>query len=79
MNDNNNMVDYKDVVYKIIGAAMEVHNVLGFGLLEPVYQEALALELNSRGIQCDREVEISTYYKGQLMSKNTRWICLLTM
>lgn len=69
MNDNNNMVDYKDVVYKIIGAAMEVHNVLGFGLLEPVYQEALALELNSRGIQCDREVEISTYYKGQLMSK----------
>lgn len=69
MSDNNNMVDYKDVVYKIIGAAMEVHNVLGFGLLEPVYQEALALELNSRGIQCDREVEISAYYKGQLMSK----------
>ena len=61
--------DYKELVYKIIGAAMEVHNELGYGLLESVYQEALALELNYKGIKCSREVAIVIYYKGQLMEK----------
>lgn len=45
------MVDvyqYKETVYKIIGAAMEVHSNLKFGLLEAVYQEALAYELKAR-------------------------------
>ena len=41
---------YKDVVYKIIGAAMEVHNELNWGLLEAVYSEALHLELLDQGI-----------------------------
>ena len=40
---------YKDVVYKIIGAAMEVHNELNWGLLEAVYNEALYLELFDQG------------------------------
>ena len=56
---------YKDLVYEIIGAAMEVYNELGFGLREPVYQEALALELNTRGILCEREKMVHVYYKGQ--------------
>jgi GxxExxY protein len=41
---------YKDEVYQIIGAAMEVYNQLGNGFLEAVYQDALVLELRLRKI-----------------------------
>lgn len=60
---------YRDLVYKIIGAAMEVHGVLGYGLLEPVYQEALSRELSIRHIDNVREKEIDIYYKGVKMDK----------
>ncbi|MBP5769742.1 MAG: GxxExxY protein [Bacteroidaceae bacterium] len=56
---------FKDIVYEVIGASMDVYNELGFGLREPVYQEALALELHSRGILCEREKMVHIYYKGQ--------------
>jgi len=39
----------KDEVYAIIGAAIEVHRELGHGFLEPVYQEAMEMELKDRG------------------------------
>lgn len=60
---------YKDTVYKIIGAAMSVHSELNWGLLEPIYQEALHLELKDRGIDNEREQEINCYYKHHLLSK----------
>ena len=60
---------YRDLVYKIIGAAMEVHGVLGYGLLEPVYQEALSRELSIRHIDNVREKEIDIYYRGVKMDK----------
>lgn len=63
---------YADSVYHIIGVAMEVHNVLGSGLLESVYQEALAYELLERGIESEREKEISIYYKNHLLDKKFR-------
>ena len=53
--------------YAIIGAAMEVHRVLGCGFLEPVYQQALAKELLLRGIPFRREVELPITYKGDLL------------
>ena len=60
---------YADTVYKIIGAAMAVHSELNWGLLEPVYQEALHLELLDRGIENQREQEVEVYYKQCLLDK----------
>ncbi len=51
--------------YAFIGAAMEVHKQLGCGFLEPVYQEALAIELNLKNIPFLREARLPINYKGQ--------------
>jgi GxxExxY protein len=64
-----NISKYSNQVYKIIGAAMTVHSELNWGLLEPVYQEALHLELQERGIENEREKEIDIYYKKRLLDK----------
>jgi GxxExxY protein len=54
--------------YAIIGAAMEVHRQLGCGLLEAVYQEALALELAEQSIPYRREVELPVFYRGRRLT-----------
>ena len=54
---------YRNEVYAIIGAAMEVYNVLGAGFLESVYQEALEIELSARGIQFESQQELNIRYK----------------
>ncbi|HUY38280.1 MAG TPA: GxxExxY protein [Candidatus Binataceae bacterium] len=63
--------------YAIVGAAMEVHRELGNGFLEPIYQQALALELEARAIPFRREVEIVVRYKGQELDSTYRadFIC----
>jgi len=58
---------FKELSYKIIGAAMEVHRILGPGFLEAVYEAALAHELTLRGIPFERQKELPVYYKGQLV------------
>ena len=65
-----NPKDYKDIVYKVIGAAMDVHNELNWGLLEPIYNEALHIELLDRGIDNEREKTISCFYKHHILEKH---------
>jgi GxxExxY protein len=49
---------------KIIGAAIEIHRVLGPGLLESAYEECLCYELSQRGLQFKRQVPLPVTYKG---------------
>ncbi|MBE9584114.1 GxxExxY protein [Mucilaginibacter sp. JRF] len=53
-----------ELTYKIIGCAMQVHNTLGNGFQEVIYQRCLAIELLNAGISFVREQEQTIYYKG---------------
>jgi len=59
----------KEECFKIIGACFEVHNELGCGFLEAVYQEALAWELEERKIPFEQEKILDIYHKGKLLKK----------
>jgi len=60
---------YKEEVYNIIGAAIEVYNVLGPGFLEAVYQEALEIELTERDIPFVSQPAIPIYYKTRQLTR----------
>ena len=55
---------------EIIGCAIEVHRVLGPGLLESVYESALCIELKAAALDFKRQVGIPLYYKGELISEH---------
>lgn len=55
---------YKDLTYRIIGAAMEVHRGLGPGFLESVYESAFAHELTLAEISFERQKTLAVHYKG---------------
>jgi GxxExxY protein len=55
---------YSDITRKIIGCGMEVHNILGNGFQESIYQRALAFELDKTGLHFAQEFSMPILYKG---------------
>ena len=60
---------FKHETYILIGVAIEVHNELGPGFLEQVYQEAFELELIKQKIPYEREKILNIYYKNEKLKK----------
>ena len=65
--------DYKhsETTEKIIGASYKVHNALGFGFLEKVYENALAHELRKAGMKAQQQYGITVYYDGLAVGEYT--------
>lgn len=57
-------IEKDELTYKIIGCAMKVHNTLGPGFQEVIYQRCLAIELERAGLSFAREQEHHIYYEG---------------
>ncbi|MGV9003221.1 GxxExxY protein [Flavobacterium sp.] len=64
MNDNSEYYYKKDENYTIVGLCMEVHRILGPGLLEIIYKDALEIEFKNNNIPFEREKEFKIQYKG---------------
>ena len=60
-------LEHEEITEKIIGAAFEVHKVLGYGFLEKVYQKAMQVELKSCGSKTDLEKPVKVKYKGTII------------
>lgn len=59
---------FKEEGYKLMGAAFEVYNQLGYGMAEEVYQQSLEIELALRGIPFRSKEELRVFYKGQALA-----------
>lgn len=55
---------HSEITQKIIGCAMKVHNTLGTGFQEVIYQRSLAIELEKQKLPYERELELKIYYEG---------------
>lgn len=60
---------HKDITDKIIKCFYEVYNILGYGFLEKVYENALYDELNRIGLDCARQKKIEVHYKDNLVGE----------
>ncbi|MCX7006845.1 MAG: GxxExxY protein [Kiritimatiellaeota bacterium] len=58
------MLEHADITEQIIGAAFEVYRVLGYGFLEKVYQRAMQVELQLRGLKAELEPKLRVHFKG---------------
>lgn len=66
-----------EISYQVVGAAIEVHRILGPGLLESVYENALMHELSLRGLKATRQQAIPVEFKGVLLDCEFRYDLLV--
>ena len=59
---------FKQEGYKLMGAAFEVYNQVGYGLAEEVYQQSLEIELTLRSIPFRPKIELDMFYKDRLLT-----------
>ena len=64
-------MDINELTYTINGAVFEVNRILGPGFLEKVYENALLIELKSRGLKADSQVSNKVHYKGEVVGEYT--------
>lgn len=67
MNTNEKEILYKDLAYKIIELAMEVHNKLGYGFLEKVYENAMVVLLRRDGVESKQQHPIRVLFEGEVV------------
>lgn len=60
---------HKDLSYKVVGLAMEVHRKLGGGFLEKVYENALMILLRREGIKAEQQVPIKVFFENQVVGE----------
>jgi len=60
---------YKDLSYKIVGLAMQVHTELGYGFLEKVYENALMILLRENEIKAEQQVPIKVHFHNQIVGE----------
>ncbi len=67
--DENNKIIYKDLSYKIIELALEVHNELGCGFLEKVYENALMMLLERENIPAKQQAPADVYFQEKVVGQ----------
>jgi GxxExxY protein len=64
------MHEHDPLTHRIIGCGIEVHRVLGPGLMEPSYERAFCIELTAAGISYDRQLVVPVMYKGVVIGEH---------
>ena len=66
---NDEFAEINPLTQRIIGCAIEVHRVLGPGLLEPMYESAICIEFDEANLKYARQISLPAYYKGRLLGE----------
>ena len=69
-----NQVIYRELSYHVMEAVFEVHNTLGPGFIENVYEHALTHEFQCRGIPFERQKKVTVSYKGKVVGTHTQYL-----
>lgn len=69
-------MDVNNLTYKVIGLAYKIHNTLGAGFIESVYENSLKIELEKIGVSALQQEELDVFYEGELVGhfKPDLWI-----